>query len=138
MKTNLINIELNTMRAEDLRTLAKEFEMRGAWKAKKNEMIEFLENIKAEQIKEAEAAAQAQAEVQSKPASHRHGRTRKIEVWKDGQLVAEIDGLIETFKWATENNVCNVGWVKHSLKNNIPTTPGRKFKEGGYLFKYAD
>ncbi|PGC30279.1 MULTISPECIES: hypothetical protein [Bacillus] len=66
------------------------------------------------------------------------GRTRTIEVYKNGVHIETIEGLIKTFKWAAENNIANQGWIKHSLKNNVPTIPGRKFKEGGYLFKYVE
>ena len=130
MKTNLINLELNEMRAEDLRTLAKEYGMVGAWKAKKSEMIEFLEAIKEAQIKEQQNS--------SKPRRNSKGRTRTIQVLKDGELVIEIEGLINTFKWADENKVCNAGWVKHSLKTGKETVAGRKYKQGGYLFKYSN
>jgi hypothetical protein len=139
--TNLTNIELTTMKAEELRTIAKEFQMTGAWKAKKNEMIEFLEVKKAEQIEEARIAALAlQPEIveEEKPQNSRRGRTRTIEVYKDGELFNTIEGLIETLKWAVENNICNQGWVKSSLKTGRETVAGRKFKEGGFLFKYAN
>lgn len=102
--TNLTTIELNTLKAEELRTLAKEFQMTGAWKAKKGEMLDFLENKKAEQIEAARQAEQAQPE---KPQSSRKGRTRTIEVFKDGEKVTTIEGLIETFKWANDNKICN-------------------------------
>ena len=131
--TNLTTIELNTLKAEELRTLAKEFQMTGAWKAKKGEMIEFLEAKKSEQIEQARAA-----EEEVKPQSNRKGRTRTVNVYKDGQLVQTVVGLLETFKWAADNNVCNQGWVKHSLKTGSETTSGRKFKEGGYKFEYAE
>lgn len=134
--TNLTTIELNTLKAEELRTHAKTFNMTGAWKAKKNEMITFLEGIKQAQIEE---AAQSQQAEEVKPAARTNrGRTRTINVYKNGELFATIEGLIETFKWAVENGVSNQGWVKHSLKTGKETVAGRKFKEGGYLFKYAE
>ncbi|PEL63763.1 hypothetical protein [Bacillus wiedmannii] len=65
------------------------------------------------------------------------GRTRTIEIYKDGVHIETIEGLINTFKWAEENHICNQGWIRHSLKTGKETIPGRKFKDGGYLFKYA-
>ena len=73
-----------------------------------------------------------------KPTTRKHGRTRTIEVYKDGILISTIEGLLNTFKWASTNNICNTGWIRNSLKTGQETIPGRKFKEGGYLFKYKD
>ncbi|PFZ20100.1 hypothetical protein [Bacillus wiedmannii] len=67
----------------------------------------------------------------------RRGRTRTIEIYKDGVHIETIEGLINTFNWAKENYICNQGWIRHSLKTGKETIPGRKFKDGGYLFKYA-
>ncbi|PLR86658.1 hypothetical protein [Bacillus sp. V33-4] len=68
-------------------------------------------------VLEAETIVKEQAQQNEKPSSTSHkGRTRTIEVFKDGQLVRTIEGLIETFKWANENAICDQGWVKHSLK----------------------
>lgn len=135
--TNLITLELTTLKAEELRTIAKEYQMVGAWKAKKDEMIKFLEEIKSQQIKEAEEAAVQEEEVkpESKP---KRGRTRVIEVYKDGELITTIEGLMETFKWVTENQITNVGWVKRSLKTGEETNAGYKYKTGGYKFVYAN
>ncbi|PFZ06579.1 hypothetical protein COL63_27410 [Bacillus pseudomycoides] len=66
------------------------------------------------------------------------GRTRTIEVYKDGVHIETIEGLIKTFKWAEENKICNQGWIKNSLRTGNETVAGRKFKEGGYRFKYAE
>lgn len=41
---------LREMKAEELRTIAKSLQMPQAWKAKKKEMIEFIEANQAEQI----------------------------------------------------------------------------------------
>jgi hypothetical protein len=81
---NLTTIELNTLKAQELRTLAKEFQMVGARKSKKNEMIEFLEVKKSEQIEEARIAAEqaSQTEEVQPETTSRKGRTRKNEVIK--------------------------------------------------------
>lgn len=65
-------------------------------------------------------------------------KKKRINVYKDGKLIKTIDGLMETFKWITENNITNVGWVKRSLKTGEETKAGYKYKEGGYKFEYAD
>ena len=122
--TNLINVELTTLKAEELRTIAKEFKMVGAWKAKKSDMVEFLQNIKEEQIK----AEQSKKKTNKK---------KTIEILKNGKVIAVIEGLIETFKYVEEKQICNQGWVKHSLKTGKVTVAGRKYKMGGYLFRYA-
>lgn len=169
--TNLNAMELNTMKVEELRNVARELQMPGAWKAKKNDMIAFIQNHMATQeveqveqvqevqeveIEESEPAEEIQEETQEespvvedevKPEPEqeqptrapRRGRTRKIEVYKNGELLTTIDGLMETFKWVGENKITNVGWVKRSLRTGEETAAGYKYKEGaGYLFKYAE
>ena len=121
------------MKAEELRIIAKEYKMVGAWKAKKQEMIDFLEVKKSEQIKEQEVEVQ-KPEESTKP---KRGRTRTIEIYKDGELIKTVEGLLKTFDWVKENKITNQGWVKRSLKTGEETAPGWKYKEGGYLFKYA-
>ena len=121
------------MKSEELRIIAKEYKMTGAWKAKKQEMIDFLEVKKLEQIKEQETEVQKPEEI-TKP---KRGRTRTIEIYKDGKLIKTIEGLLKTFEWARENKIANEGWVKRSLKLGEETAAGYKYKEGGYLFKYA-
>lgn len=128
--TDLTSLELTNLKAEELREIAREYEMPGAWKAKKQEMINFLETKKDEQIKEKE---------NQKPKTPKRGRTRTIEVYKDGELIETIEGLLKTFEWAKENKITNQGWVKRSLKTGEETKAGWKYKEGGgYIFKYAD
>ncbi|UDY80737.1 Rho termination factor N-terminal domain-containing protein [Geobacillus phage GR1] len=124
-------MNLQEMKVKELRNLAGEKNITGRWDMNKQQLIEALTLILEEENR------QAQQEEVAKP-QPRRGRRRVIEVYKDGVLINTIDGLLETFKWATENNVCNVGWVKHSLKTGKETVAGRKFKEGGYLFKYAE
>jgi len=137
--TNLMNLELNNMTAEELRSVARELEMTGAWKSKKQEMVDFIQ-AKVDTLK-ADQEVQEAILNQPKPSSSsapKRGRRRKIEVYKDGELIETIDGLLNTFKWASENEITNQGWVKRSLKNNEVTKAGWKFKNGGgYLFKYA-
>ncbi|PED63951.1 Rho termination factor N-terminal domain-containing protein [Priestia megaterium] len=98
----------------------------------KEQELAAVEAMKSEQ-KEGEEMKEEKPQAKKK-----HGRTRTIEVYKDEELVTKIVGLLETFKWAEENKICNQGWVKHSLRNGVPTVAGRKFKEEGYLFKYAE
>lgn len=133
--TSLINLELTEMKAEELRAIAKEYKMTGAWKAKKQEMIDFLEVKKSEQIKEQEELQTQKPQQEDRP---RRGRTKTIEVYKNGELIETIDGLLNTFRWAKENDITNQGWVKRSLKTGEETTSGWRYKEGGYIFKYAD
>lgn len=71
----------------------------------------------------------------SQPAGERK-RGRQIVVYKDGNQIKQLNSLKETFEWAKENDICNQGWIKRSLRFNEETKPGRKFKEGGYLFQY--
>ena len=85
------------------------------------------------------AAEEAQTEsVEETPKKKKNGRTRVINVFKDGELIETIEGLMETFKWVTENNITNVGWVKRSLKTGEETNAGYKYKIGGYKFEYAN
>ena len=58
--------------------------------------------------------------------------------YKDGELIKTIDGVLKTFDWAKENNIAHQDWVKRSLRTGEETESGWKYKEGGYLFKYAD
>lgn len=160
--TNYTTVELNAMNAENLRNLAREIQMPGAWKAKKIEMIEAI--IKNQLVKEAtdlsiilagnETISELQEMIETaknlvnvvlpeptskpQPQARRKGRTRTIEIYKDGALLHTVAGLIETFKYVTENNITNVGWVKRSLKTGEETNAGYKYKVGGYLFKYAE
>lgn len=133
-------MNLQEMKVKELRTLAGEKNITGRWEMNKQQLIDALTPILEEETRIAEEqAAQDQQQEEVKPQNQpRRGRKRTIEVYKDGQLINTIDGLLETFKWATENNICNVGWVKHSLKTGKETVAGRKFKTGGYLFKYSD
>lgn len=161
MTINYTLNELQNMKAEELRVIAREIQMPGAWKAKKDQMVEAIENhqiiLKAQELnielegnetteqilKLIEAAQVVQEEpqveeVKPQVETKKRGRKRKIEVYKNGVLFETIDGLLETFKWVTDNKITNVGWVKRSLKNNEETQAGYKYREGGYLFKYAE
>ena len=64
-------------------------------------------------------------------------RTRTVEIYKDGELIKTIDGVLKTFDWAKENNIAHQDWVKRSLRTGEETEAGWKYKEGGYLFKYT-
>jgi hypothetical protein len=130
---------LTTKSVKELREIAKTLEIAGRWDMNKDQLIKAIEFVQKKREEERiEAERKAQQKKEEVETSRRKGRTRVIEVYKDGQLVTRIEGLIETFKWAAENKVCNQGWVKHSLKTGKETVAGRKFKEGGYLFKYAE
>lgn len=125
------------MTVKQLVEVAKDLNIKGRHKMKRDELLAAIES---KQVVEQEVKENETNQVQNKtesPASNR-GRMRVIEVWKDGKCIKTIDGLIETFKWAVENGICNQGWVKNSLKTGKETVAGRKFKEGGYLFKYAN
>ncbi|PEN61601.1 Rho termination factor N-terminal domain-containing protein [Bacillus wiedmannii] len=147
-------MNLQDMKVKELRDLAGEKNIAGRWDMKKDQLISAIERVllleeatnlgltiepamSNEDIKNLISEAQNSQDKES-TTSNRKGRTRIINVYKDGQLINKIEGLLKTFKWAAENNISNQGWVKHSLKNNVPTVPGRKFKEGGYLFQYAE
>ena len=121
---NLISLKFTEMKSEELRIIAKEYKMTGAWKAKKQEMIDFLEVKKFEQIKEQETEVQKSEEV----VKTKRGRTRTIEIYKDGKLIKTIEGLLKTFAWAKENEITNQGWVKRSLKTGEETNAGWKYK----------
>lgn len=75
--------------------------------------------------------------IMSQPAGSRK-RGRQIIVLKDGVQIKRLHSLKEAFTWAEEFGICNQGWVKRSLRNKEETLPGRKFKEGGYLFQYLE
>lgn len=103
------------------------------------------QKIKEEQEalrKEREAqkvAEEAQTESNEEtPKKKKNGRTRVINVYKDGELIETIEGLMETFKWVTENHITNVGWVKRSLRTGEETNAGYKYRVGGYKFEYAN
>ena len=134
-------MNLQEMKVKELRNLAAEKNVVGRWDMNKQQLIDALslvlkekERIYEDQVKKDEQSHQEEV----KKSKSQRGRRRVIKVYKDGKLINTIDGLLETFKWAIDNNICNVGWVKHSLKTGKETTPGRKFKEGGYLFKYNE
>ena len=138
---------------KELRSIIKEcgLEIKGAWKMTKNELLVNIinelpeEEVTTEEVEEVEVK---EVEVEEKPeveevetteskSKTRKGNKKIIEVYKDGELVNTLDSLTETFKWARENKIANAGWVRNSLKTGQETVAGSKYKEGGYLFKYA-
>ena len=136
---------------KELRSIIKEcgLEVKGAWKMTKNELLvniinelpeeETTEEVKEVEVQEVEVKEDREEEVkttESKPKTKK-GNRKIIEVYKDGELVNTLDSLTETFKWARENKIANAGWVRNSLKTGQETVAGSKYKEGGYLFKYA-
>jgi|SRR5699024_4991022 len=136
-------INLNEMKVKELREIAKDKEVTGRWDMNKTQLVEALTEIfeKEKAEKEAEEirlAEQDQEVDEEAPVRSTRGRRRTIEVYKDGVLIKTVKGLLKTFDWVRENQIANQGWVKRSLKTGEETKPGFKFKEGGYLFKYAD
>ena len=138
---------------KELRSIIKEcgLEITGAWKMTKNELLVNIinelpeEEVTTEEVEEVEVK---EVEVEEKPEVEevetteskyktRKGNKKIIEVYKDGELVNTLDSLTETFKWSKENKIANAGWVRNSLKTGQETKAGSKYKEGGYLFKYA-
>ena len=138
---------------KELRSIIKEcgLEIKGGWKMTKNELLVNIinelpeEEVTAEEVEEVEVK---EVEVEEKPEVEevktteskpktKKGNRKIIEVYKDGELVNTLDSLTETFKWAKENKIANAGWVRNSLKTGQETKAGSKYKEGGYLFKYA-
>lgn len=138
---------------KELRSIIKErgLEIKGAWKMTKNELLVNIinelpeEEVTTEEVEEVEVK---EVEVEEKPeveevetteskSKTKKGNKKIIEVYKDGELVNTLDSLTETFKWAKENKIANAGWVRNSLKTGQETKAGSKYKEGGYLFKYA-
>ncbi|HJG97102.1 MAG TPA: hypothetical protein K8V90_08390 [Romboutsia timonensis] len=138
---------------KELRSIIKEcgLEIKGAWKMTKNELLVNIinelpeEEVTTEEVEEVEVK---EVEVEEKPeveevktteskSKTRKGNKKIIEVYKDGELVNTLDSLTETFKWAKENKIANAGLVRNSLKTGQETVAGSKYKEGGYLFKYA-
>lgn len=70
--TNLININLETLTAAELKTLAKEFEVKNWWTMKKAELLEILTTIQEEQ-KEEEHLTEADIEEAVKKAAEELG-----------------------------------------------------------------
>lgn len=138
---------------KELRSIIKEcgLEIKGAWKMTKNELLVNIinelpeEEVTTEEVEEVEVKeveVEEKTEVEEVETTESKSKTRKgnkkiIEVYKDGELVNTLDSLTETFKWAKENKIANAGWVRNSLKTGQETKAGSKYKEGGYLFKYA-
>ncbi|MGG1916074.1 Rho termination factor N-terminal domain-containing protein [Priestia megaterium] len=107
--------------------------------AEMQEMLRRERELIAEETEAEKAAEEAQAEDNEEtPKKKKNGRTRVINVFKDGELIETIEGLMQTFNWVTENNITNVGWVKRSLKTGEETNAGYKYKVGGYKFEYAN
>ena len=127
--------ELRAMTVKDLRDIVRDenLEIYNVSKIKKNELVEEVYDMICEawDIEDDETIVEEEPKKKSR-------RGRKIEVYKDGEVVKTLESLMETFKWAQENKIANQGWVKESLKSGRETTPGRKYKEGGYKFSYLD
>ena len=120
--------ELRNLIADQKQKIA---EMQELLRKERETTMKFMEPEKAAE----EAQTEADEET---PKKKKNGRTRVINVFKDGELIETIEGLMETFKWVTDNNITNVGWVKRSLKTGEETNAGYKYKIGGYKFEYAN
>ncbi|CAI6329488.1 Rho termination factor N-terminal domain-containing protein [Bacillus subtilis] len=148
--------ELSVKSVKELRNIAKEMNITGRWDMNRSKLIYAIERtqliseakdlgietaamLNNDQIKKViEEERNTMPEEEKTSQKKRGAKKRKIEVYKDGQLIQTIDGLMETFNWVTENKITNVGWVKRSLKTGEETAAGYKYREGGYLFKYAN
>ena len=127
--------ELRAMTVKELREIVRDenLPITGAWKMKKDDLVEEVFSMICESWN-IENDEEIVVEVEEPKKKSR--KVRKIEVYKDGEKVKTLESLMQTFKWATENKIANSGWVRESLRSGRETTPGRKYKEGGYLFKY--
>ena len=125
---NLINLELTEMKAEELRIIAKEYEMDKSWKARKQEMIDFLEVIKNEQIKEKEQQEadelvdfineelQTQLE-KPKPIKPNSKIMREVILFdNEDNFVGEFANQKELVRFCMKENIANSGWCARSIR----------------------
>lgn len=140
--------ELSAKSVKELRNIAKEMNITGRWDMNRTQLVYAIERaqliseakdlgietaaiLNNDQIKKViEAERNVTTEEEKTSHKKRGAKKRKIEVYKDGQLIQTIDGLMETFNWVTENKITNVGWVKRSLKTGEETAAGYKYREG--------
>lgn len=64
--TNLINIELTTLKSTELKALAKEFHIKNWWLLNKNNLVSELIEIKMEQVKQEESKKAGESKRESK------------------------------------------------------------------------
>lgn len=131
--------ELRELTVTELRQIVREneLEISGFSKMKKDDLIEEIFDLIQEAWRMEDDESETE-EVQEVEIGKRGGKKRTINIYKDGELINTIDGLVKTCVWSVENGIANQGWVKNSLRTGLETVPGRKFKEGGYRFEYAD
>lgn len=64
--TNLINIELTTLKSTELKALAKEFHIKNWWLLNKTNLVSELIEIKMEQVKQEESKKAEESKKESK------------------------------------------------------------------------
>lgn len=121
--TKLINLELTEMKANELREIAKEYKMPGSWKAKKNEMIDFLEIKKSEQIEEAEELVEfvnevieVEIEKTDKPIKQNKQIREIILFDNEDNFFAEFKTQSEAIKYCEKEKLANSVWIRRSVK----------------------
>lgn len=136
--TTLSTTNIGTKSVKELREMAKDLNISGRWDLNKAQLVEAI-TLKLEAKKEEMAAEEAKKQSEKTAAPKKRGRSKKINVLKDGEFLIQIDGLLQTFAWAKENEITNTGWVKRSLKTGEETQAGWRYKNGGgYKFEYAE
>lgn len=64
--TNLINLELTTLKSTELKALAKEFHVKNWWLLNKTNLVSELTEIKTEQVKQEESKKAEESKKESK------------------------------------------------------------------------
>lgn len=96
--------DLTKMCAADLRVIARENNMPGAWKATKPQMIEFLESINYEENEPEEAEAEADnLEPETEEATEDESEAKEVKRPSLGIKEIEFNGKSQSLKaWAEE------------------------------------
>ncbi|MED4261944.1 Rho termination factor N-terminal domain-containing protein [Priestia aryabhattai] len=115
---------LNEMKVPELRAMVKELkiEMVGAWKATKAQLIEVIEaHLEAQkEEKKVEDQVVVVEVVESietteiKPVRKNSKRVRLVNA--DGEVYEEFLNQAAAGKYVVDKNICNIGWLKRSLK----------------------
>lgn len=93
--TNLININLETLTASELKNLAKEFKVKNWWTMKKADLITELTNIQLTQ--EDEAATQKANEEYQKELKEKAKETKAPKVEKNEENLVTLKELASEF-----------------------------------------
>lgn len=93
--TNLININLETLTASELKNLAKEFKVKNWWTMKKADLITELTNIQLTQ--EDEAAIQKANEEYQKELKEKAKETKTPKVEKNEENLVTLKELASEF-----------------------------------------